>query len=213
MLKVVALDFDGTLVESNSIKDIAFDTIFSAWPTYKEAMMKWHIENNAVDRREKFRYFVVGVLGLPNRPDLIDDLVSRFGQLTTQAVIKCPFVPGAREFLEFTFDRHPMYLLSATPHSILMDILTSRDIDQYFEAVYGAPIDKAAVLNDLMIEYEAKGSETLFIGYSKEDQQVAKSLGIDFIGRYSGRELEKDITASFSNMFEILKYAREKHGL
>ena len=33
-LKVIALDLDGTLLDSNHIKDNAFDEIFSEWPEW-----------------------------------------------------------------------------------------------------------------------------------------------------------------------------------
>ena len=55
-LKVIALDFDGTLVESNNIKDRAFEIIFSEWPRYTERMMKWHLMHNTRERKEKFRF-------------------------------------------------------------------------------------------------------------------------------------------------------------
>ena len=61
-LKVIALDFDGTLVESNLIKDQAFETIFSEWPEHKDEMMEWHLARNNISRREKFRYFVEEIL-------------------------------------------------------------------------------------------------------------------------------------------------------
>ena len=53
-LKVIALDFDGTLVESNNIKDRAFETIFCEWPEHKETMMRWHLTHDSIERGEKF---------------------------------------------------------------------------------------------------------------------------------------------------------------
>ena len=43
-LKVLALDFDGTLVESNKIKDNAFYSIFGEWPEHRDAMMQMERE-------------------------------------------------------------------------------------------------------------------------------------------------------------------------
>ena len=68
-LKVIALDFDGTLVESNNIKDRAFETIFCEWPEHTEIMMNWHLAHNSTERREKFRYFVEEVLALTGQND------------------------------------------------------------------------------------------------------------------------------------------------
>jgi len=68
-LKVIALDFDGTLVGSNQIKDRAFETILSEWPKHKRTMMQWHLAHNSIERREKFRYFVEKILALPGQND------------------------------------------------------------------------------------------------------------------------------------------------
>ena len=113
--KVIALDFDGTLIESNNIKDQAFKTIFSDWPDHQETMMEWHLAHDAIDRQEKFRYFVKDDLGLPDRDNLIAELAKRFSMLTKQSVIDCPLVQGVRAFLENTHCRVVVYLLSATP--------------------------------------------------------------------------------------------------
>ena len=95
-LKVLALDFDGTLVESNNIKDCAFETIFSEWPKHAEHMMQWHFAHDAIERKEKLRYFVEEVLGVgAGQIDLIEKLAIRFGQLTQKAIIECPFVNAA----------------------------------------------------------------------------------------------------------------------
>ena len=74
-LKVIGLDFDGTLVDSNKIKDLAFEEIFSEWPEHLEFMMQWHLNRNNIDRREKFRYFVEKVLVHPENQQLIDRLI------------------------------------------------------------------------------------------------------------------------------------------
>ena len=58
-LKVIALDFDGTLVESNNIKDRAFETIFSEWPEHTKSMMRWHLTHDSIGREEKYcGYFI-----------------------------------------------------------------------------------------------------------------------------------------------------------
>jgi phosphoglycolate phosphatase len=114
-LKVITLDFDGTLVESNQIKDRAFETIFSEWPEHTKSMMQWHLTHDSIERGEKFRYFVEEVLALPRQNDLIEKLSSRFGQLTKEAIIECPYVKGAYEFLEYIRNRVSVYLVSTTP--------------------------------------------------------------------------------------------------
>ena len=204
-LKVIALDFDGTLVESNHIKDRAFETIFSDWPEHQDAMMRWHFDHNSTERQEKFRYFVEDVLALTSREDLIQELTTKFGNITRQAVIDCPFVDGAQNFLENIQSKVETYLVSATPRLELESIIENRDLEKYFKKVYGAPINKTKMLKNIMKNEHVLPLEMLFIGDSQEDQYAAKSLGIDFIGRKSDRPLNGEFPI-FMDFFQIQKY-------
>ena len=191
VLKVIALDFDGTLVESNHIKDHAFETILSDWPDHKEAMLEWHLPRNTVDRGEKFRYFVEEILGQDGNQGLIDTLNDRFSELTRHTIAECPWVEGAQEFLEECQGKLPLYLVSATPQRELDEIVNERGLCDSFERTYGAPLDKVEVLKEIMAEEEASPEEMLYIGDSPEDQQAAVSLSIHFIGIESNRGLKK----------------------
>lgn len=212
-LKVIALDFDGTLVESNRIKDRAFETIFSEWPEHMDAMMQWHLAHNSTERREKFRYFVEEVLALPGRDELIEELTTRFSQQTRQSIIDCPFVKGARNFLKYIQNRVAIYLLSATPQLDLNEIIEERGLDKYFKEIYGAPIDKVYILKKIMVAEEASAYEMLFIGDSLEDQQAAGLLGIQFIGRQSDRPLDDSKNNTFSDFLKIKDYSIKIYGL
>ena len=205
-LKVIALDFDGTLVESNNIKDRAFETIFCEWPEHTETMMRWHLTHDSIERGEKFRYFVEEVLALPGQNDLIEKLSSRFGQLTKEAIIECPYVKGAFEFLEYIQNRVSVYLVSATPQLDLDQIIKARGLGGYFKDVYGAPISKIETLQEIMITEKVSLNGILFIGDSPEDQQCAIDSGVNFIGRKSDRDLNDSIHPVFRDFIQIKKH-------
>ena len=212
-LKVVALDFDGTLVDSNHIKDQAFETIFSDWPEYCETMMKWHLAHNTIDRREKFRYFVEEVLDFPDREDLIAELTAKFSQRTRQAIIDCPFVEGARDFLVYMQKRVAVYLISATPQLDLNEIIEERGLGSYFIEVYGAPIDKFEILKKIMMVEKVSADKILFIGDSPEDQLAAESLAIHFIGRQSDRELNGVTYSVYTDFIKIKDHLDQNYEL
>ena len=203
-IKVIALDFDGTIVESNHIKDQAFNSIFSDWPDHQEAMMDWHLAHNAIDRREKFHYFVKDVLGLPDQDDLIVELTKRFSILTTDLIINCPLVQGVSAFLENIHSQVSVYLLSATPQLYLNHIIEVRGLAKYFKGSFGAPIDKVDILNTIMASENISASELLFIGDSLEDQQAASKAEIVFLGRKSERPLDETISPVFTD-FNMIK--------
>ena len=213
VLKVIALDFDGTLVESNHIKDHAFETIFSDWPDHRRAMMKWHLARNGVERREKFRYFVEKVLDRQGDEELIEKLTAKFSRLTREAIINCSLVDGAMEFLKYFHGNIPLFLISATPQNELNKVLKKRCLDGYFEKAYGAPINKVHILNEIMNDQKASPDEVLYIGDSPEDQQAAVSLGVHFIGRMSDRVLGKGNTPAFPELNKVRHYAINQYAL
>ena len=212
-LKVIALDFDGTLVESNQIKDRAFDIILSEWPEYKETMMRWHFAHNSIERREKFRYFVEEVLALTEQNDLIEKLSTRFGRLTRSAIIECPFVKGAEDFLEYIRNRFTVYLVSATPQSDLEQIIEAKGLSDYFKKVYGAPIKKNEILEKIMVTEKVSVNEIMYIGDSPEDHLCAKDLGIRFIHRQSDRDLNDSTHLVFKNFLTIKKHIELNYAI
>jgi phosphoglycolate phosphatase-like HAD superfamily hydrolase len=210
-IRVVAFDFDGTLVESNHIKDQAFETIFGDWPDHKETIMAWHLPRNNTDREEKFRYFVEEILGQKTNRNLIDSLIERFTTLTRQSIIKSPWVEGAQAFLDYFTGKVPLFLVSATPQNELKIILKERNLNGYFQKVYGAPIKKVEVLKTIILEQKALPSEILYIGDSPEDQQAAESLDIYFIGRRSDRVLSDSSFNVFPDFLKIKEYFNSRY--
>jgi phosphoglycolate phosphatase-like HAD superfamily hydrolase len=202
-IKVIALDFDGTLVESNKIKDNAFYSIFGEWPEHRTAMMKWHIANNMMFRQDKFRYFVEVILGRQGDYELIGKLTQKFSELSYKAIVDCSMVDGAQEFLDSFRNKVPMLLVSATPHDELKKILTARLLTRYFKEVQGGPINKTEVLKKFISIKKISPDEILYIGDSPEDLQTAKTLGSHFIGRKSCRELNTSTYPIYTNFVKI----------
>ena len=212
-IKVIAFDFDGTLVESNQIKDQAFATIFSQWPEHKETMMKWHLARNNVDRQEKMRYFVENILEQLDNIELINELSVKFSKLTLQTIVDCPMVQGAQEFLDDCAGKVPLFLVSATPQYELNKILKKRHMNEYFLEAHGAPINKVLILKKIMADEKASPNEMLYIGDSPEDKQAAMSLGIHFIGKQSDRTLNSTNHSFYKNFIKIKEQFNQHYRL
>jgi phosphoglycolate phosphatase len=189
-LKLIILDFDGVIVESNGIKDRAFDRLFRDAPRHHAEIMAYHMAHNHVDRHEKFRHIAESILNREATPRLMDEWARRFSEYTRQAIIECPFVPGAEDFLRKAYQRVPLYLASATPQDELDVIVDERRLRPYFRAVRGAPEKKKAMLNRILSEERAAPAEAVFVGDSPEDLQTAKEIGVSFIGRQSRSSFE-----------------------
>lgn len=204
--KVIILDFDGVVIESNKIKHEAFSEIFSDYPEYYDKIMAYHYAHNHVDRHKKFKYFITNILNQPFAQALADRLAERFAQLTREKIINCPYVAGALDFIREFSTRFPMYIASATPLDELMIILEARRLNGFFKGIYGAPMPKQEIFKDVIQKEQIRLQEVVFIGDSPEDYQVAKEAGIFFIGRMSDAQLTNPSIKIFSNVAEIKTY-------
>jgi len=94
-----------------------------------------------------------------------------------------PFVPGAREFLESYHAKIPLYIVSATPESELIEIITARNMNRFFKGVYGSPKTKAEHLKNIIAAEEIPEDNTVYVGDAHNDCEAAWKSGVRFIGR------------------------------
>ncbi len=209
-INILFLDFDGTIVDSNKIKDQAFDKIFSRWPQFRDCMMEWHLKHNALDRYKKFEFFVNEILNDSTNESLLNDLVAEFEDMTEKAIINCSYILGAFEFMNELSKYIPIYLLSATPHLNLLNIINKREISNIFNGIYGAPINKREIIQALIFQNKISEDEVLYIGDSQEDLDVATSLKINFILRKSDRKIKENNYPRFNDFNQIKDYYHKK---
>ncbi|MGB2754745.1 MAG: HAD-IA family hydrolase [Phycisphaerae bacterium] len=183
MIKVLVLDFDGLVVESEAIKDAAFVEVFPEFPKHHEAIRAYHLANKHLVRYAKFRHIVQNILGRPYTPEDERRIAEVYARRTRQAIVACPFVPGAPEFLAHFAGRAPMYLASATPQDELRIIVEARGLDRYFKGIYGAPHRKPDILREVMAAEGAPPDQTVFIGDSRADMHAAEAAGVPFVAR------------------------------
>lgn len=208
VIKILCFDFDGTVIESNDIKDAAFGKIFSEFPKHKKLMMDYHLNNNSIDRHQKFSFFVNNILKDKKKNVLVEELVEKFNVLTEKSINKCAYVEGVILFLEDNFKKIDFYLLSATPEMDLHRILNYRKINRYFKFIYGAPLNKVDVLNNIIIKKNIKADEILYIGDTQEDLEAAHETKVNFIHRQSDRKLKENKYPSFKDFESIAKYVK-----
>lgn len=205
-IKVIVLDFDGVIVESNDIKHQAFSEIFSAYPDHHKEIMAYHFAHNAVNRHEKFKHIMINILNEEYEIERAKKWALRFSELTRDKIINCPYVTGATEFIQCFYNNYPVYLASATPIDELKTILKGRNIFQYFAGVYGAPMNKKNMFDDIMKKEMIDVDEILYIGDSPEDYEIARILGCIFLARKSDYKFNDHKIKSFKNMLEIKDY-------
>lgn len=179
--RALVFDFDGTLVDSISIKGRAFEVCFAEFRDRRSEILAYCRGHNHLTRGEKFQYVYQQILGLPYTEEIATVLHRRFAAVTTDAIIAAPEIPGATRFLGWTARSHSKALLSSTPHGILMDILLCRGWRDYFTTIQGAPVLKAGWLQAYREAHKLEQHEIVFFGDTVEDAHAAKDAGCTFV--------------------------------
>jgi len=204
----IILDFDGTLVESVGIKDAAFEELFKSFPSHLDAIMRYHLDHNAIIRFKKFEYIYKNILKLPYTEKVEKDVSQKFSNLVFNKIVKCPYVSGALKFLKRYHAVIPLHLVSVSPEKELNRILKARNIQHYFKQIYSSKWKKVEAIKDIILKERTLSDKTVFIGDTYEDYLAAKAVGIFFIGRNSGKPFLEVNIPLFENFNEIISYMK-----
>lgn len=211
-IRAIVLDFDGVIVESNQIKHQAFSELFSRYPIYYDEIMTYHRAYNAVDRHQKFRYIMENIMKVPFSQEQADEWAMQYAAMTRNKIIACPYVAGAREFLQEFWKEVPLFLASATPQEELIIIVKERDLYPFFSGIYGAPAKKTEIFREIAQKEQLALKEILFIGDSREDYLSALRFGCRFIARISEYPFSDEKTERFHDLNEIKSYIIKNLG-
>ncbi len=205
-IKTIILDFDGTVVDSVGIKDWAFETLFNIYPERLDQIMEYHLSHNATVRHEKFQYIIENILNQEFSKETERDLSRRFSALVFKRIVGCPYVPGAKDFLDYFSPRLPLYLVSASPADELEGILEARNLKRYFKKVYAIPWAKEDAIRDILIIEKISPDEAVFVGDAFEDYQAARSAQVFFVGRRSNKSFRDAEIPVYDDLSEITTY-------
>ena len=182
-IEAIVLDFDGVILESNHVKAETFRRLFSQYPQHADAIVKLHRDHGGMPRQEKLRIICEDILGVPVDEDSIRRLSKEFGRLADDAMMTCPFTPGALQFLQTYSTLCPLFIATGTPEDEMQPLIERRGMSEFFAGVFGSPRDKAAILRDVMAEKGWRPKELVFVGDSMDDYKGAQAAGVPFIGR------------------------------
>ena len=181
--KAIIFDFDGVILESMNIKTEAFRVLFQDYPDHVDAIVDYHIENGGISRFVKFEYIYREMLNLPFDDAKSKELGEEFSRIVLEAILKCPFVEGAHEFLQKYSSEIPFFVASGTPHEELKLIVEERGLAPYFKGVYGTPALKPEIIHKILDEEGFAKEEVAYVGDAFSDYGDAQKAEVPFIGR------------------------------
>jgi len=183
ILQAIFFDFDGVIVDSNSIKTDAFVTLFR---DYDDKIVKeivaYHRQHGGISRVEKIQYAHKHLIQKPLTEEELALYAARYSELVVEKVINIQWIPGAKEFLDSNQGGLPIFVISGTPEDELKHIIEHRKMSCYFEEVLGSPIRKPVHIRNLLSEYSLVPERCVFVGDALTDFNAARETGLQFIG-------------------------------
>ena len=179
--KTLIFDCDGVVLNSNEIKTKAFyDVTKHFGQDAAQAFVDYHLSNGGISRYAKFKYFFNHILNQAVQEDVFNKTLQLFAKNVKRHLLKCEIAKGLDQLRARTKLANWM-IVSGGDQAELRNIFSIRKLDMYFDGgIFGSPDNKAQILKREVANGNIS-SPALFIGDSKYDFMVAKTIGLDFI--------------------------------
>jgi phosphoglycolate phosphatase len=183
MIRLVVFDFDGTLVDSNGVKESCMHTVAARVHGGLEAL-------SAARALGGNRYSIF--TELVRRTDLSGDpahiaargreLAETYSRLCVRGIVPAPERRGTLATLRALKRRGVrVWINSATPERNLPELLRRRGLMPYLHGALGGPRSKAGNLRKAMASERVTARETLMIGDGPDDLAAAREIGTWFV--------------------------------
>ena len=177
----ISFDLDGTLIDSAEIKSFAFGKLFSQYGAdVEKAVIQDHLRSEGVSRFVKFERWYQNFLCLDYSVDIGAELSRQYNQILSDQIACAPWMPGAIEFIQEWHPKIPLYLVSATPHDELHQLLATRSMTAFFRSAWGFPTPKHAALHQIIAELQVESTDILMVGDAEADYSASLMAGVPF---------------------------------
>ncbi len=183
MIKAIIFDFDGVLLESTHVKTTAFRELFSRWPDKADEGVAFHLKNMGISRYIKFRYFYENIISQRYSEEIGLKLGSEFSGIVLEKIKATPFVNGTEAFLENCHTEYSFYIASGTPDEELLEIVSFKMIDRYFDGIFGSSLTKTEIIDNILGTNSLKNNMVVFVGDAVSDKKAAEETGVHFVLR------------------------------
>jgi phosphoglycolate phosphatase len=192
MIRVVVFDFDGTLVESNRVKEVCLHRTVAGLCGGEAALAA--ARKTGGDRYQIFQD-VARKLSTTSDLEAIASqtlvLVNTYSHCCATGIIASAERRGARRALAGLSQRGlRIWVLSATPDRYLTDLLRRRGLLRWLRGSYGSSVSKEQGLRQIMITERANRNNVLFVGDGPDDQRAARVVGVKFAAVMAETRLE-----------------------
>ncbi len=182
--QAVFFDFDGVIADSTAVKAKAFSALFAAYgPKVQAAVVRYHVENGGMPRRDKIRHCHEIIVGQPVDDDRLEREGQAFADMVRDEVVTARYIDGALATLQLLKKKGiPCFVVSGTPGEEMRDIVVRRGLSPYFLEVHGSPQVKTKIVADILRRHQLNPKCSLFIGDALADFRAAQNNELAFLG-------------------------------
>ena len=189
--KIIFLDFDGTIKQSDKIKAQIFTKIFGNKldKNLKKKIEEHHHNNLGVSRFLKIPIYLKWI-GINCTKININRFNKKFSKIVVNKVCKSQWVIGAKNFIKLNKAKK-IILITATPSKEIKLILKRLKIFQYFYKIYGSPLNKPEIVKKILKSQNYEKRDYIYFGNSYSDYLAASSNKILYINIGEIKNLKK----------------------
>lgn len=208
-IKVVAFDFDGTIVNIEKEKSAIFgEFVEKYWRGDKNEAAKFYFDITGPARKVKFDFYYRKLFNKSLANDEYSRVEGKFStRLRNELYLNLKSLPGAVDLLKFCrthFDK--VYVTSGVPQKEINHLVKKINATKYFDRVFGTDTrypSKLAMFEE--IDHEDKPAIMFFVTDSELDLKTAREMGIISIGVPTNRSAKKLKSAGANFVAELKK--------
>ena len=199
MIKVIFWDFDGVLIDSNSIRDIGFEKVLCDFPKEDvNLLLEFHRLNGGLSRYVKFRYFFEVIRKVQITDEELNYFTERFSTIMREFLVNRDLlITETVDFLISNQRNFVMHVTSGSDQEELKYLCKKLKIEQYFKSIHGSPKPKKQWISELINDLDYNCAECVLIGDSINDFDAAVFNRIHFQGYNSDFLISKSTISIF----------------
>jgi phosphoglycolate phosphatase-like HAD superfamily hydrolase len=181
---VILWDFDGVIIDSNSVRVYGFEKVLSDYPPDLVArLIEYHNQNGGLSRYVKFKYFYEEILHEEVTDEKINELANSFSVIMKSHLVNTNLlIEDSLNFIRLNFKHYHMHIVSGSDQTELRHLCTELKLTPYFKSIYGSPTNKSILVKNVIEENNYSKNDCILIGDSINDYEAASNNNIEFIG-------------------------------
>ena len=190
--EVILWDFDGVIIDSNSVREFGFREVLKEFDPEKiEQLIDFHNINGGWSRYVKFRYFYEEILKRQISESKVQELAHSFSSIMVDRLPNPELLieDSVRFIQEMNSQGKQMHIVSGSDGNELRSLCDELELSKYFLSINGSPTPKSALVKSIVENGSTSASQHCLIGDAVNDYDAANQNDIQFFG-YNNEELK-----------------------